>query len=490
MKYILGIDQSTQGTKLALFDEEGSICDRIDRPHHQYISREGWVSHDLNEIYQNILSGLQELLQKNGLNGSEICGVGISNQRETTCAFDRKGIPLAKAIVWQCGRAAAIAARHENEEDLIFRKTGLKLSPYYPASKMQWYQENECRDLPDVHYGTVETYLICRLTGGKSYVSDASNASRTQLCNIRTMDWDMELLDLFHIKRKQLPQIIPCDGDFGMTDFEGILPHPVPILAAMGDSHAALYGQNCRRPGMIKATYGTGSSVMMNIGPEAVFDPRLSTSIAYQAEGKTVYCLEGNINYTGAVITWLKDDLKMISSPSETEELIAEANEADHTCVVPAFTGLSAPHWQMDARAAIMHMSRTTGRNEIVKAAVDSIAQQVSDVLDVMREASRQKVQVLRVDGGPTRNSYLMKIQSLLADCRLEIPDREELSVIGAAYLAGRKAGMYDDRVFDQLHYRMVESEKDEEKRKRMRRDWRAAMDGIISCAETEKQPA
>jgi glycerol kinase len=295
-------------------------------------------------------------------------------------------------------------------------------------------------------------------------------------------------MDLFAIRREQLPDIVPCDGDFGETDFEGILPHPVPILVAMGDSHAALYGQNCRTPGMIKATYGTGSSIMMNIGPEAVFDPRLSTSIAYQAEGETVYCLEGNINYTGAVITWLKDDLKMIASPAETEALIAKASQADRTCVVPAFTGLSAPHWQMDARAAIMNMSRTTGRNEIVKAAVDSIAQQVSDVLDVMREASRQKVRVLRVDGGPTRNGYLMKTQSLLADCRLEIPDREELSVIGAAYLAGRKAGLYDDSVFDQLHYRMVESEKDEVKRNRMRHDWRCAMDGVISCAASEKQ--
>lgn len=486
MDYILGIDQSTQGTKLLLFDRNGAIAGKTDRSHRQLISEQGWVSHDLNEIYQNLLEALQELLRKTGIDGSQIKAVGISNQRETTCAFDQQGLPFAKAIVWQCGRAAEIASRHADKAELIFGKTGLKLSPYFPAAKMQWFLENELQDIePEkIRLGTVDTWLICRLTHGAVYKTDATNASRTQLYDIRRGQWDEELMDIFHVRPSMLPEVTDSNGDFGMTDFDGILPAAVPITAAIGDSHAALFGQNCRTEGMIKATYGTGSSIMMNIGDKMVSDPRLSTSIAYQMDGRTFYCLEGNINYTGAVISWLKNDLQLISSPGETEDLIARANPGDQTVLVPAFTGLSAPHWNTEVRAAIMNMSRTTGRGEIVKAAVDSIAQQVTDVIEVMKEVSGHPVKCLRVDGGPTRNHYLMKLQSLLAECSLDVPDREELSAIGAAYMAGMKAGIYSDEVYDNLHYQHYRSETNEKRRQQMRRGWKAALTGAEQCAK------
>lgn len=487
MKYILGIDQSTQGTKLLLFDEDGEIAGRADRAHRQWISERGYISHDLNEIYSNILDGLRELLGSCGISGEEIQAVGISNQRETTCAFDACGHPLAKAIVWQCGRAANIAKSHRDAESFVFERTGLRLSPYYPASKMQWLLENELKDpeqQKSVHFGTIDTYLICRLTHGVKYVTDATNASRTQLCDIQNGDWDEEILRLFHINQSMLPDIIDSSGDFGETDFEGILPHAVPICAALGDSHAALFGQNCRKKGMIKATYGTGSSIMMNTGRNLVRDPRLSTSVAWKTDGKISYCLEGNINYTGAVITWLKDDLHLIRSPEETETLALAARAEDHTVIVPAFSGLGAPHWNADARASIMNMSRTTGRAEIVRAALDSIAQQVTDVVEVMEEASGQHVSRLRVDGGPTRNRYLMDIQSMLAGCSLDVPDREELSAVGAAYMAGMCAGIYNDQVFSNLHYTNYICRDREQIRRQMRRTWYAALDGVRNFAD------
>lgn len=485
MDYVLGIDQSTQGTKLLLFDENGAITERADRSHRQIISAQGWVSHDLNEIYLNLLEGLKELLRKAGITGSEIRAVGISNQRETTCAFDAKGEPLTRAVVWQCGRAEEIVRRHQDAENLVFERTGLKLSPYFPAAKMQWFLENDLHDTATekIRFGTVDAWLVCRLTHGARYVTDVSNASRTELYDIRKERWDEDLMKIFGIRPYMLPEVTDSNGDFGMTDFDGILPHPVPVMAALGDSHAALFGQNCRREGMIKVTYGTGSSIMMNVGSRAVSDPRLSTSVAYRTDGRTYYCLEGNINYTGAVISWLKNDLQLIASPDETESLIAMANPHDRTVLVPAFTGLSAPHWNSDARAAIMNMSRTTGRSEIVRAAVDSIAQQVTDVTEVMKEVSGYPVETLRVDGGPTRNHYLMKLQSLLARCSLDVPDREELSAIGAAYMAGMKAGIFTERVYNNLHYQHYTCENNEKKRQEMRSAWKAALAGVGSCA-------
>ena len=490
MRYALGIDQSTQGTKLLLFDENGAVAAKEERPHRQIINEKGWVSHDMNEVYRNILDSVRAILEKAGLTGEEIACVGISNQRETTVAWGEDGIPLADAIVWQCGRASEIAKSHSDEEEYIRSTSGLQLSAFYPAAKMQWLLENETSVAAaagkDLHFGTVDSYLIYRLTGAGSFCTDATNAARTQLLDLKAVRWDEKLCGIFGIPMSALPKIKDSNADFGETDFEGILPKKVKIHAALGDSHASLFGQGCHRPGMVKATYGTGSSVVMNTGDRVYSDPALASCIAYQTDGKTVYCLEGNINYTGAVITWLKDDAKLISSVSEVEPLIAQANPEDEAIVIPAFTGLSAPHWNESARAAILFMSRTTGRAELVKAATESIAHQVSDVLECMSRVTGTPVSALRVDGGPSRNAYLMQFQSDCAGCELAVPERAELSAAGAAFMAGMAVGLYDEGIIGSMK-RLAEyrPEMEEDRRKKIRGHWKQGIRTI--CRATEE---
>lgn len=481
MNYVLGIDQSTQGTKVLALNEEGNIAAKASRPHRQLVSSQGWVSHDLEEIYQNLLACVREVAV--ALDG-KITAVGLSNQRETSAVWRGDGTPWAPAVVWQCARATEIARRHAPDAAPIQARTGLRLSPFYPAAKLRWLLENEKPDQNDLRMGTVDTYLIYRLTGGRSYLTDASNASRTQLYNLRERCWDAGLCELFGVEMNLLPEIADSNADFGETDFEGILPHPVPIRAAMGDSHAALFGQGCHRAGSIKATYGTGSSVMMNTGERIFTDEALSSSVAFQLSGVTSYCLEGNINYSGAVFTWLRDDLGLIDRPEEVEGHMARANPLDETVLVPAFTGLSAPWWDSGARAAFVNMSRTTGRSELVRAAAESVAQQVCDVVERMRAVTSQDIPVLMADGGPTANASLMQLQSDLCGCTLAVPAREELSAIGAAYLAGISAGMLDEtRLFAHPPRCSYAPRMEQEKRDALRGRWTRA----VSCVLTEK---
>lgn len=480
MNYVLGIDQSTQGTKVLALDEEGKVAAKTSRPHRQLVSTQGWVSHDLEEIYQNLLACVREVIAE--LDGP-IAAVGISNQRETSAIWHEDGTSWAPAVVWQCARAAEIAQRHAPDADLIQARTGLRLSPFYPAAKLQWLLENERPNPKDLRMGTVDAYLIYRLTGGRSYRTDASNASRTQLYNLRERCWDGELCELFGIERDLLPEITDSNANFGETDFEGILPAPVPIRAAMGDSHAALFGQGCHRAGSIKATYGTGSSVMMNTGERIFTDEALSSSVAFQLSGVTSYCLEGNINYSGAVFTWLRDDLGLISGPEEVEGHMARANPLDETVLVPAFTGLSAPYWDSAARAAFVNMSRTTGRSELVNAAAQSVAQQVCDVVERMRAVTSQDIPVLMADGGPTANAALMQLQSDLCGCTLAVPAREELSAIGAAGLAGISSGAINEVQLFAASPRSTYTPHMDQMREALRGRWKRA----VSCVLTEK---
>ena len=451
--YIIGIDQSTQGTKACLVDEGGRIVKRCDRAHQQIINDLGWVSHDPEEIYQNTLAIVRELMETAGVSEEEIKGVGISNQRETTVAFRKDGTPAADAIVWQCSRAKDIVARMSEElpgfAETVEEKTGIPFSPFFPAAKIRWLLEN-CGEDPDrLLFGTIDTYLLYRLTEGRSFKTDYSNASRTALMNIHTCTWDPELLQAFGVAESALPEICPSDACFGETTFGGLFTKPVPVLSMMGDSHAALYAQGCHKRGMVKTTYGTGSSIMMNIGPEFQRSScGLATSVAYAADGQINYGLEGNINYTGAVITWLKDQLMLISSPAEVEPAARAANPEDTTDLVPAFTGLCAPHWANDAKATITGMTRTTGKNELCKAALESIAYQITDVLNAMEKDSGIPITELRVDGGPTRNAYLMQFQADLADAAVSVPDMEEFSALGVAFMAGKNAGIMDASVF------------------------------------------
>ena len=446
--YILGIDQSTQGTKAVLVDASGRIAAREDLPHDQIINGKGWVSHDPEQIWENALAVLRSVIKLVGAPHSDIRALAITNQRETTVAWSRKsGKPLADAIVWQCSRAselcAQIAREHALWEEKIYDRTGIRLSAYFPASKMAWLIQNEpavaeAAKRHDLALGTIDAYLVYRLTGGKVFRTDYSN-------------------------------------------LDGYLDAPVPIRGVLGDSHGALFGHNCRQSGGIKATYGTGSSIMLNIGDAFVKSSHgLTTSLGWKAGGKTAYVLEGNINYSAAVISWLKNDVQLIENPAETSRLSMEANPEDETVLVPAFSGLGAPWWKDDARAMLYGMSRTTGKKEIVKAACESIAYQINAVVQAMREDTGLSIETLSVDGGATGNEFLMQFQSDLTDVLIRIPDMQELSVLGPVYAAGLATGFYDETVFQALSYTQYRPKMTPEARSRKLDCWNKAIGKLL----------
>lgn len=487
MQYILGIDQSTQGTKAILVDEDGKMVGRADKSHRQLVNECGWVSHDLEEIYANVVSVVKEVTERCGIEKSQIRAVGISNQRETTAAWDKEGNPLADAIVWQCARAKEIARDvQKHYGDVVKDRTGLAPSPYFPAAKMAWLLKNaqrlQVRDNHDIRLGTIDSWLIYRMTKGKSFKTDYSNASRTQLFNLNELKWDEELCAIFQIPMECLPEVCDSNSIFGMTDLEGFLDQEIPIHSAVGDSHAALFGQGCHEPGMIKTTYGTGSSIMMNTGTRCVASSHgLATSLAWRIDGKVDYVLEDNINYTGAVVTWLKDEVGLIASPAETEAAAREANPNDRTVLVPAFSGLSAPYWDENAKAVLYGMTRVTGKNEIIKAALESIALQIQAVLEAMEKDSGIDIQELRVDGGPTKNGYLMQAQSDLSGMKVAVAEMEELSAIGAAYLAGIGAGLYQkNRLFRDCRRNYFEPRISGEDRAEKLEGWKKAVSMIM----------
>lgn len=485
--YVLGVDQSTQGTKAVLFNEKGFLIARYDLPHAQIINERGWISHDLSEIYHNVIAACKGVIEKAGISSSDICCMGITNQRETTAAWDKQtGKPLAPAVVWQCNRATEICMDLENNRGLageIYKKTGLKLSPYYPAAKMSWLIQNvpEVKEKAQKHtlaLGTVDSWLIYKLTHGKSFKTDYSNASRTQLFHLRNLCWDTEICNIFGIPVDALPLVGDSDSVFGKTDLEGFLKEPIPICGVVGDSHGALFGHNCRKEGEIKATYGTGSSVMLNVGTTPVTSSHgLSSSLAWKVKGKVSYVLEGNINYTGAVISWIKDEVGILPSAAQTEDFIKKANPQDQTYLVPAFSGLGAPWWKNDASAMIVGMNRSTGKNELVKAACDCIAYQINDVVEAMRKDTGLAIGTLCVDGGPTRNRYLMQFQSDITDAQIRIPDTEELSVIGAAYMAGISLGVYQEKeIYQRVSYEDYHRKMDEKIRQKKQEGWKKAV--------------
>lgn len=484
-RYVLGIDQSTQGTKALLFDEEGKLLCRSDLPHKQIVDKRGWVEHDLEEIYKNTIQVVKDVVKKAGIDKSQLAVAGISNQRETAACWEKEsGRPVYNAIVWQCARGAAICEELEKQgcAPMVKEHTGLFLSPYFSAAKLAWIFQNvdgvkEQAKAGRIACGTIDSFLVYRLTGGKNFQTDYSNASRTQLFDIRTLRWDKEILDLFGIDASCMATVTDSNGDYGETDFEGFLDRPIPIRGVLGDSHGALFGQGCLEKGMIKATYGTGSSIMMNIGETPVFtDLGVVTSLAWSMDGQVNYVLEGNINYTGAVITWLKDDVKLIASAGETEALAYSAAEGDKTYLVPAFSGLGAPYWDSKASAVICGMSRTTGKAEIVRAALESIAYQITDIVRIMGEASGIDIGELRVDGGPTKNKYLMQFQSDQLGIPVRIPEAEELSGIGAAYAAGIAQGIFGKKIFEKMHRTSYTSNLEEHVRRQRYEGWKDAV--------------
>ncbi len=512
--FIIGIDQSTQGTKALLFDREGRLLLRTDAPHRQLVNEKGWVSHDPEEIYQNTVKTVTRLVEQSGIDRNQVAAIGISNQRETSLIWDRiSGKPLADAVVWQCARGAEICRQVEEAglAGMIRERTGLTLSPYFPASKFAWLLQNAdgAMELARGHqlcFGTIDTWLVYRLTGGRAYKTDYSNASRTQLYDIFRLKWDQEICRAFGVDAEDLPEVCDSDSFFGETDLEGFFDEPVPIRGVLGDSHGALFGQGCLRPGMVKATYGTGSSVMMNIGGmhetasqtsgrgvDAIQmsgrgtaatqspDSGVVTSLAWGLSGKVDYVLEGNINYTGAVISWLKDDLEMIGSPQETEELCRRAKECEDLYFIPAFTGLGAPYWDSDARGALLGVTRACGRAEFVRACVDCIAYQIADVVEAMEQSSGIRPGELRVDGGPTGNGYLMEMQSGILNTKILVPSSQELSGMGAAYAAGMAAGLYDERIFDRMERKVFVPQMEETFRRRRLEGWKRAVRAVLT---------
>lgn len=489
--YLLAIDQSTQGTKGILFDAEGRLTARCDRSHEQLIDEKGWVEHNPEEIYSNTIAVVRDVVEKAGIDKNQIAAVGISNQRETAVVWERETAkPVYNAIVWQCARGEEICEeiRKAGYAERVRESTGLPLSPYFSAAKIAWVFRNvdgveELARAGGICCGTIDSWLLYRLTKGKTYATDYSNASRTQLFHIAALSWDPELCMLFGIPLDCMAQVRNSDDYFGDTDFEGYFDQPIPIRAVMGDSHGALFGQNCREPGLVKATYGTGSSVMLNTGDERIMSQNgLVTSLAWCMGGKVQYVLEGNINYTGSVIGWLKKDLQLVQTVQQAHELAAAANPLDKTYFVPAFTGLGAPYWDSAATGLFTGITRLTGRAELVKAGVDCIAYQVADIVNLMREESGLAIRELRVDGGPTESTYLMQRQSDILGIPVCVPQWQELSGMGVAYAAGISAGIYEpETIFSCVERTDYHCNMPEEESRELYSGWKRAVQTALN---------
>jgi len=492
-KYILSMDQSTSGTKAIIWDENAKIISKSYVEHAQYYPNPGWVEHDPEEIYSKTLMAIDVVLKDKGIQIGDIAVLAITNQRETAVVWDREtGKPVYNAVVWQCQRAADICKELEQNGygEMIRQKTGLTLSPYFSAAKIKWILDNvkgarEKAKEGRLLCGNIDAWLIWKLTKGKVHATDYSNASRTQLFNIRDLKWDQEILEIFDIPPQMMPEVKFSDEIFGYTDEESGFPGRVPISGIMGDSHAALFGQNCFEKGSAKATYGTGSSVMMNIGDEFFEAPHgLVTSIAWGMSNRVEYVFEGNINCTGATIQWLVDNLQIIPESKLAGEIASTLKDNEGVYLVPAFVGLGAPYWDSEARAAIVGISRGITKVHIVRAAEESIAYQIKDILDLMVNNSGIGLKGLRVDGGPTRDNFLMQFQADILGISVERNKVAEVSALGSAFMAGIAIGLWKS-IDDIKQLRQVDkvftSKMSEEERNRLYKGWKEAVSKVIS---------
>jgi glycerol kinase len=453
-KYILSIDQSTSATKVMLFNRKAGLIHRVSLPHKQHYPQPGFVEHDAMEIFDNTLEGLKKVVREAKAHVSEIAGIAITNQRETAMIWDKTtGKPVANAVVWQCRRGAEFCniLKEKSYGNLIMQKTGLIIDPYFSASKLRWLMKN-VEGLPekaakgDLMFGTMDSWLLYKLTGGKAHATDYSNACRTMLFNIHTLEWDKELAGLFDLNESMFPEVKYSDEIFGYSDPEIIFGESLPVSGLTGDSHGAFFGQQCFEPGTGKATYGTGSSVMMNIGNKPLSPPEgLVTSIGFARKDKIDYVFEGNIHCTGDTINWLKNELQLINDASETESLATAVNGNNGVYLVPAFVGLGAPYWDNEARACILGMGRDATKAHVVRAALESIAYQVKDLVSLMNEKGEFPLKELRVDGGPTRNNFLMQFQADMLRGKVERANMEEISALGSTFLAGLATGFWKD---------------------------------------------
>ncbi len=449
-QYLLAIDQGTTSSRAIVFDKTGKILGVGQQEFAQHYPEDGWVEHDAEEIWQGVLSVCREAIQKADISAAEIASCGITNQRETTVLWNRKtGKPLYNAIVWQDRRTAAYCRelKQAGHEAMVTEKTGLLLDPYFSGTKLRWMLENvkgarTQADAGELAFGTIDSWILWKLTEGKSHATDASNASRTLLFNIRTQDWDQELLALLDIPASLLPEVKDNCADFGSMA-PMLLGAAVPIGGMAGDQQAALIGQACFKPGMIKSTYGTGCFVIQNIGHEPVLSKnRLLTTVAYRINGETTYGLEGSIFVAGAAIQWLRDAVQLIDDASETEKLARSVETSGGVYLVPAFTGLGAPYWDPDARGAILGLTRDSGIAQIARAALESVCYQTRDLLEAMA-ADAVRPTRLRIDGGMVVNDWVVQRLSDMLQTTVDRPQVVETTALGAAYLAGLQAGVY-----------------------------------------------
>ena len=451
-QYVMALDAGTTSCRAILFDAQQNIVGLAQREFTQHYPRPGWVEHDPMEIYSCQYGVMTEVLARAGVDAADIAGIGITNQRETTVVWDRKtGRPIFNAIVWQCRRTAPLVERLVKTlpAEVIRQKTGLLPDAYYSATKLRWILDHvegaqQRAEAGELCFGTVDSWLIYKLTGGKVHVTDATNAARTMLYNIHTLEWDKDILEALNIPAAVLPAVKSSSEVYGTVNLGGV---EVPIAGAAGDQQAALFGQTCFAPGDVKNTYGTGCFMLMNTGETAHASKNgLVTTIAVQLNGRTEYALEGSVFVGGAVIQWLRDELGLIRESADSEYFAAKVPDCGGVYVVPAFTGLGAPYWDMYARGAIFGLTRGAGHNHIIRAALESIAYQSTDVLKAMQADTGLEIKELKVDGGASANNLLMQFQADIARVTVRRPMIRETTALGAAYLAGLATGVWKDR--------------------------------------------
>ncbi|WP_136247698.1 glycerol kinase GlpK [Halomonas borealis] len=496
--YLLAIDQGTTSSRAILFDREGHSVATAQREFPQHFPADGWVEHDPEDIWESVLASCREVIADQGLTIEEIAGIGITNQRETTLLWDRAtGEPLHNAIVWQDRRTAdrCQALREAGHGELVQARTGLLIDPYFSATKLAWLLDNvegarERARRGELAFGTVDTFLIWRLTGGRVHVTDATNASRTALFDIHAQRWDPELLALFDIPQNLLPEVRDSSDDFGRTTAE-LLGGELPIAGVAGDQQAALIGQACFSPGMGKSTYGTGCFMIVNTGerPE-ISRNRLLTTVGYRLNGVPTYAMEGSIFVAGATVQWLRDGLKLFDDAAETEALARETQGRHGVYLVPAFTGLGAPHWDPKARGAILGLTRDTGIADIVAAGLQAVCYQTRDLQACMSDDMRAPPSTLRVDGGMVVNNWLMQFLADMLGSRVDRPGVLETTALGAAYLAGLRLGWYRD--LDEIAAlwrceRSFSPAMEEAERQRLYSGWLEAVDRV--CCEPDDAP-
>ncbi|MBN8668948.1 MAG: glycerol kinase GlpK [Chitinophagales bacterium] len=495
-RYILSLDQGTTSSRSILFNEKGDSVGVAQKEFRQIFPQPGWVEHDPEEIWSTQYGTMAEALAKANITMKQIAGIGITNQRETTVVWDRKtGKPLYNAIVWQDRRTAAYCdeLKAAGHEIMIRNKTGLVIDAYFSGTKLRWILDNvagarEKAEKGELAFGTIDSWLVWKLTQGEVHITDVSNASRTMMLNIHTGQWDTELLQLFNIPPSLLPEVKPSSHIYGVTG--SLIPESrIPIAGIAGDQQAALFGQMCTQPGMVKNTYGTGCFMLMNTGEKAILSQNnLLTTIAWQINGKMEYALEGSVFIAGAVVQWLRDGLKIIRHSSEVEALAATVADTDGVYLVPAFAGLGAPYWNAYARGSIFGMTRGTSDAHIARAALDSIAYQTADVLKSMEADAGIRIAELRVDGGATVNNTLMQFQSDILHTSVARPKVTETTALGAAYLAGLAVGYWKNIEEIQKQWqldRAFQPGMTDEKREKLLKGWHRAVKASVAWAES-----